>query len=305
MRIIAGLVIVLALTACNREDPTARDDESPPGAAAGAASPTATATHGTATKGGPPPFRIQYDDRELALAAHTYCYRNGCVDGVIQEPFDVGSPGELRVFVPVPDFDLEVFVHEASGPSVAPCAGRGFAAPAEDLGDGWYLIRPAGPAGTYDVELFASGGGDMVGALRWTTPTDGPRPTPSARLALIADNDGQPDSYGLELSIEDLESAPADAAATIEVTAANGRSLTFAATRATETCQGADTVYFDGPDATAKEAARLGGFPFTTTVTLTLDGVVHTATATHPDDEIEGNEPSVSLEFEPALPAWG
>lgn len=310
MRILAGLLLLLALTACGHEDDTARDDSSPtgppgpPGPAAGAPSPTATTTHGSPTKGGPPPFRIQYDGKELALAAHTYCYRNGCVDGVIQEPVDIGSPGELRVFVPVPEFELETFLHEATGRTADPCGGRGFAAPVEDLGDGWYLLRPFGPAGTYDLELFASGGGDMVGAVRWTTPAAGPSPTPSARLALIADNDGEPDSYGLELSVDDLESAPADASATIEVTAANGRSLTFDATRATDTCQGPDTVYFDGPDAKAKEASRLGGFPFTTTVTLTLDGVVHTATATYPEDEIEGNEPSVALEFEPALPAW-
>ncbi len=304
MRILAGLLVVLALTACSREDDTARDDTATPEAAAGAASPTATATHGRTTEGGPPPFRIQYDGKELALAAHTYCHGNGCVDGVIQEPVDIGSPGELRVFVPVPELELAVFLREASGPGPDPCAGRGFAAPVEDLGDGWYLLRPFGPAGSYDVELFASGDGDMVGAVRWTTPEAGPSPTPSARLALIADNDGAPDSYGLELSVDDLESAPATASATIEVTAANGRSLTFDATRATDTCQGADTVYFDGPDAKAKEAARLGGFPFTTTVTLTLDGVAHTATATYPDDEIEGNEPSVALEFEPALPGW-
>lgn len=310
MRILAVLLLVLTLTACSREDDTARDDASRDDASAaeavaGAPSPTATTTHGSTGNGGPPPFRIQYDGRELALAAHTYCYGNGCVDGVLREPVDIGSPGELRVFVPVPGFDLGVHLREASGREVDPCGGRGFAAPVEDLGDGWYLLRPSGPAGTYDVELFASGGGDMVSVLRWTTPTDGPSPTPSARLALIADNDGRPDSYGLELSIEDLESAPDDASATIAVTAANGRSLTFAATRATGTCQGADTVLFDGPDAKAKEAARLGGFPFTTIVTLTLDGVEHTATATYPDDEIEGNEPSVSLEFEPALPAWG
>lgn len=304
MRILAGLVLLLALTACGREDDTAHDDTGPVEPAAGAPAPTATTTHGTTMKGGPPPFRIQYDGKELALAAHTYCYGNACVDGVIQTPLDIGSPEELRVYVPVPEFELGVHLLGASGGKVDPCRGPAFEAPVEDLGGGWYLVRPFGPAGSYDVELFASGGGDMVGVLRWTTPTDGPSPTPSARLALIADNDGRPDSYGLELVVDDLQSPPSDATATIEVRAGNGRSLTFAATRADDGCAGTDAISFDGPDARAKEASRLGGFPFTTTVTLTLDGVVHTATATYPDDEIEGNEPSVALEFEPALPAW-
>lgn len=307
MRIIAGLVLVLALTACSRENDLARDDSGPVEVTAGSPSPspTATTTHGTTMKGGPPPFRIQYDGKEVRLRPHTYCYGNACVDGFDPDPVDLGSPAEVRVFVPRVFPELEVALHEhVSDVDEARCEGRGFAAPTEDLGGGWYLVRPFGPAGSYDLSLFAHGGGDMAAELRWTTPADGPSPTPSARLALIADHDGEPDSYGLELSIDDLESAPADATATIEVTAANGRSLRFDATRAKGLCEGADTVYFDGPEARAKEAARLGGFPFTTTVRLTLGGVVHTATATYPDDEIEGNEPSVALEFEPALPAW-
>lgn len=305
MRTIAGLLLVLALTACSRENDIARDDTGPVEPAAGAPTPTATTTHGTTTKGGPPPFRIRYDGKEIRLGPHTYCYGNSCVDGFDPDPVDIGSPAEVRVFVPGVFPELDVYLHEhvADGDE-ARCEGRAFAAPAEDLGGGWYLLRPFGPAGDYDLSLFAHGGGDMAAELRWTTPADGPSPTPSARLALIADNDGRPDSYGLELSIEDLESAPDDATATIEVTAGNGRSLTFDATRAPSLCEGTDTVFFDGPDAKATEASRLGGFPFTTTVTLTLDGVVHNATATYPDDEIEGNEPSVALEFEPALPAW-
>ncbi|KRB78631.1 hypothetical protein ASE01_05110 [Nocardioides sp. Root190] len=302
MRIVACTILALVLTACGHDDSSAPDGDPDPSAAE--ASVTATTSHGSTWKGGPPPFRIQYDGKELELSAYTYCYGNACVDGVIQEPIDIGSAAELRVFVPVPEFDLSVHLREASGSTADPCHGRGFAAPVEDLGGGWYLLRPFGPAGSYDVDLFASGGGDMAGILRWTTPVDGPHPTPSARLALIADHDGQPDSYGLELSIDDLESAPANATASIEVIAGNGRSLRIATKRAQDGCQPADSVRFDGPESMAKQASRLGDFPFRTTVTLILDGVVHTATAIYPDDEIAGSEPSVSLDFQPALPAW-
>lgn len=70
----------------------------------------------------------------------------------------------------------------------------------------------------------------------------------------------------------------------------------------TSPCRSAGDLYFDHPDEPAKEAARLGDFPFTTTVTLTLDGHTYRATAVYPDDEIKGNEPSVALRFTPELP---
>ena len=143
----------------------------------------------------------------------------------------------------------------------------------------------------------------MIGALRWRTPADGPMPEPSARLALIADNDGEPDSYGLELAIDDLAETPSRARAEIEVTAGNGRSMTLRAEESKESCRSAGDLFFDHPDKPAQAVAQLGDFPFTTTVTLTLDGRMYRATAVYPDDEIKGDEPSVSLQFAPQLPA--
>lgn len=307
MRILAAGLLLLALTGCSLED-----DGRPAVAGAPVATPThpttPTATHTAGPdgrKGAPPPFRIRYGDQELVLHPYTYCYGNGCVDGFDPSPFDVGSPAEIRVFVPVPEFTLQASVHQSTGGKESnPCAGRAFPLEATDAGGGWYVLAPTGPASTYDVHLFASGGGDMIGQFRWTTPSSGPNPEPVASLALIADHDGRPDSYGLELSVAHLEAVPADAAATVQVTAANGRSLTFEATRSNDACTGEGTVHFDGPDAKAKEAARLGDFPFTTVVTLTLDGVTHTATSTYPDDEVTGDEPNVELEFAPDLPSW-
>jgi hypothetical protein len=86
------------------------------------------------------------------------------------------------------------------------------------------------------------------------------------------------------------------------VTAASGRSMTFAAEQSADRCRSGGDLYFDRPDDFAKRAAGLGDFPFTTTVTLTLDGRSYVATAVYPDDEIEGNEPSVALQFDPELP---
>jgi hypothetical protein len=309
MRIVAGLLassIALALAACGSSTSTPERASAPPAAATtDPPSPTATTTHGRPFKdGGPPPFVVQYDERELTLHPFVFCYGNGCVDGHDPHPPDLGSPAELRVFVPDPFTELHAGLQERSAPDDEGCEGRVFAAPVEEVGDGWFVVRPGGPAATYELSLSALGGGDMSAALVWHTPVEGPGPAPSATLALIADNDGRPDSFGLDLTVDSLASVPTDAAATIEVTAANGRSMTIEATRAKDSCLGRDTLYFDGPDDQALDAAALGDFPLTTTVTLTLDGVRHTATATYPDDEIEDYEPYVPLEFSPPLAGW-
>jgi hypothetical protein len=279
-----------------------------PSAAAPAAvppSPTVTITHGPRHHGTgieqPPPFRVRYGGTELHLNPVTYCYTGGCVDGAGENPPTVGAPEELFVFVPVSQFD-ELIVGQVEGGDL--CAGRQVVAETTSMGGGWWSVRPRGPAGDYQVDLFArGGGGDMAANLRWQTPQNRPLPDPAARLALIADHDGRPDSYGVELAVTNLPASPAAHSATITVTAGNGRSMTFDATRSADApCQGEGAIYFDGPDDKGLKAAALGGFPFTTTVALTLDGVRHVATATYPDDEIEGNEPSVALEFDPPLP---
>ncbi|WP_418057736.1 hypothetical protein [Pimelobacter simplex] len=308
--VVPTLLLAAVLTGCGTEATTGATTSptATPPAAAATATTTAGPTRGPTGIKAPPPFRVRYDDRELALHPDTYCVTGGCVDGVIADPPEVGSPAELLIHVPVARFRLqpagltEVTSAGRAGRSgrFEGCRGRVLAAPVEDLGGGWYRLRPFGPAGTYDVSLFASGRGDMAGTLRWTMPQAGPMPTPAARLALIADHDGQPDSYGLELSVTGLAASPRQATAEIEVRAGNGRGTTITARRSRGSCVG--DLGFDGPDAPARAASRLGGFPFTMRVMLTLDGVRHVATAVYPDDEIDDNEPYVALEFTPALP---
>ena len=272
------------------------------GAARGpeAGSPTVTTTSGPVLSGtgleSPPPYRLRYDGQELVLRPHTWCYRTGCADGFSRHPPSVGSPGLIRVRVPIEDWDLDA----TFTPAGQRCGRRQTVEPVKE--GGWYLLRPAGPAGRYDVDLFAQGGGDMAARFRWSTPADGVFPTPWGTLALIAEHDGQADSYGVELMLENLARTPRSAQARITVTAANGRSSTFDATRAGG-CWPDGTVYFDGPDAQGKAAAGLGGFPFHYAVTVTLGAATYRASADYPTDEIRGNEPTVALEFSPALPA--
>lgn len=247
----------------------------------------------------PPPVTVRFFDESVELKPWTYCYDTGCADGAPpRHPPDVGSPEEVTVEFPLPGWRFSAFLE----PPEDEC-GREFRTSLDEIDDGIFALRPAGYAGTYDVTLMGRGGGDLFVTFRWTTPHDGPLPKPKARLALISDHDGEPDSYGIELDLHDLAATPKQASATITVTAADGDALTFRAKRARDRCRPEGSIYWDGPDAKGREAAGLGDAPFTYEVELTLDGERYSATATWPDDEIKGNEPSVRLDFSPPLPA--
>ena len=296
---VAATLLGAAVAGCGSSVSTtgADDPVTPP---AGATTPVSTTTSGTEMTGldGPPPFRVRYDDREVVLHPYAFCFGNGCADGAPTDVVSVGSPAEVHVFVPVEGWSLEATVTTGD----ARCGRRQTVRP--DGADGWYVLRPVGRAGDQRVDLFASGdGGDMIAAFDWRTATEGPLPEPEALTALVADHDGRPDSYGVELTLANLASTPETATARVTVTAANGRSLTFDAHRSTQGCQAEGTVFFDGPDRSGRAAADLGGFPFRYDITVTLDGSTHRATARYPADEIEDHEPSVRLDFEPPLPA--
>jgi hypothetical protein len=242
---------------------------------------------------------IRYFDQTVELNAWTYCYRNGCADGAPPaDPPDVGSPEEIVV-----EFPLDEWSFEASfSPAGEKCA-RIQHVSLEETGDGRFELRPAGHASTYDVTLFGRGQGDLFVTFRWTTPTEGPLPKPKARLAVLADHDGEMDSYGVEMELTNLAETPKEAAATITVKASDGDAVMFEAEPSRTNCLPEGTFYWDGPDDKGLEAAGVGDPPFRYEVELTLDGKRYVAHATWPDDEIHGNEPSVSLNFHPGLPA--
>ena len=247
----------------------------------------------------PPPYRLLYPGHDLRLHPYTYCYDTGCVDGGPgQVPPNVGSPSEILVHVPLAGAELSA----TFTPTGERCGPQQTVHPSPE-GDGWYRLRPAGHADRYDVNLFAQGGGDMAATFRWTTPADGPLATPTGRLAIVAEHDGEPDSYGVELALDNLAATPLSVQAHITVTASNGRSVDFDAARADDRpCRSEGSVYFDGPDAPGKAAAALGPGPFRYQVTLVLDGSSYDASARYPDDVIPGDEPSVVLSFTPDLP---
>jgi hypothetical protein len=249
--------------------------------------------------GSPPPVTVRFFDQSVELIPYTYCYRTGCVDGGPSSVPDVGAPERVTV-----EFPLKNWSFTASFAASGDDCGRIQSTPLSSNGDGSFLLEPVGFAGAYDVTLFgeARGGGDLFVAFRWTTPTDGPLPTPRAYLALLS-NDDPVTSYGVELHVSNLAETPSSERAIITVRASNGRRITFEATPADRDCLPEGTVYWDGPDAKGLAAAGLGEAPFTYRVKLILDGVRYMATATWPDDEIQGEEPAVRLDFFPALPA--
>ncbi len=246
----------------------------------------------------PPPVTVRSGDTAFALRAWTYCYGNGCVDGMPpSDPPDVGETRRIEI-----EFPLVGWTFDASFVPVGVECPRRHTVPVEKTGEHTFVLEPAGLADTYDVTLFGKGTGDLFVTFRWTTLHDGPMPVPEARLAVLADHDGAVDSYGVELWLSGLRATPRSASAEITVTAANGRSLSFEAVPA-RGCFGEGVVYWDGPDRAGLRAADLGPAPFTYDVVVTLDGVRYRARAAWPADEINGNEPSVRLEFSPPLPA--
>ena len=301
------LLLATGLAACGTSEP-------PPTAADAATTPRRTAVVGadpapglTAAEpdstdgvpGRPPPVTVRAGSKSFGLNPFTYCYQVACVDGIPpHDPPFVRDASQVVI-----DFPLDAWSFTATFQPTGDSCGRMQTVRLQAVKPGSFLLHPLGRAGTYDVTLFGRGEGDLAAIFRWTTPVDGPLPKPESRLAVLADHDGTVDSYGVELEVSNLAATPASATAAITVTAKNGASLTFPAARSQGGCWPEGTAYWDGPDAKGLAAAALGQAPFTYTVTLELEGRRYVATAHWPDDEIAENEPSVALEFDPALPA--
>jgi hypothetical protein len=107
----------------------------------------------------------------------------------------------------------------------------------EPLGDGSWRLPLIGPAGDQIVTLSGGGpGGDVFVTFRWRTTLEGVLPVPDASVTVLADHDGELDSYGVELVVNDLSHTPPDAAATITVTSASGVSRVIEPTPADFGC---------------------------------------------------------------------
>lgn len=306
-RLMLTIAVLLCTAACGAETLTNSTPTTTTATTTIATSTTPTTTNPERRLTGglakPPPLGIRNGAMTVDVEATSFCWGNGCADGLRpSRPPDVGSGDSLIVAFPEKGWSF-VASFQAAGDQCA----RTTSVNMTSTGPTTHLLTPALRAGTYDISFFgkgptASGNGDVIAWVRFTTTADGPLPQPQARLGLLALHDRVVDSYGVELSISNLAATPAVSSATITATSAEGRSIAFEATPANAPCV-VGTVLFRGPNDKGKEAAALGRAPFAIEVQLFLEGVRYVARANWPDDEDPDEAPYVPLRFVPPLPA--
>jgi hypothetical protein len=245
------------------------------------------------------PVVLQVEGGPVELAPWTYCLGNGCADGAPpDDPYDVGGPEEVAFTFAREGWDFSATFRERVG-----SCHRQITVPVEKIGAQRFLVRPAGLAGDWDVDVSGAGDGDIVTTFRWHTPIDGRMPDPaSGSVAVLADHDGTLDSYGVELFVTNLDAQPETATAAITVTGADGRETTIRPRR--DACYSEGDVTFHASREKGLPATRLGEGPFSYTVALTLDDRTYVGAATWPSDEEPDIAPHVPLTWEPALPSY-
>lgn len=266
---------------------------------------------GRATVDDPPVFHVRAENGTvLDVDAWTYCGPGFCADGAPSaHPPKVGSPDALEFEFDHAGWDFESVTfreHGTRGPDGYRCA-REVVVAAERTGEHTFRIHPAGHAGEWDVDIFGRGpGGDAVTTVHWRTPVDGAFPErATGQAAVLADHDGELDSYGVELGLVDLDRHYPGATAQITVTSAEGRSLTIPLRSRDGDCYSEGTLSFHAGVERGREAVELGSAPFTYAAEVTLAGKSHVGTGVWPDDTHDEITPAIPLsDWQPALPAY-
>ena len=249
----------------------------------------------------PPPVVLHLADGDRALDAWSWCFANGCADGAAPEdPVDVGRPDAVGF-----SFALDGWTFDASFREPRDRCFRQVDGLVEQTGDRTFEVTPAGPAGTWDVDLTGRGPeGDVVTTFRWTTPTAGDVPAEATgSAAVLADHDGSLDSYGVEVFLDDLAGQPRRATASLTVESAAGNEATIALDRQ-RGCYERGALGFSAPRSAGLAATRIGDGPFTYEVRLDLDGTPYVGRGAWPDDESAEMAPHVPLTWTPPLPVF-
>lgn len=294
-RSVIGAAVLLAAAACGGDEVTTVTGDEPPDV-------EERRDPGTDVEG-PPDVIVRGGGTKVELQPYTFCWGDVCADGTEPDPPpDVGSPAELEVEFPEPDWGFSARFKRAGD-----LCARSQVAELEALSPTTHRLVPHGAAGSYDVNLSGRGAsGDLFALFRWTTRVDGPLPEPEAWLSVLADHDGLVYHSGVELRVTNLASSPDQATAHVTVTSAGGEQLTFEPTQSSGVPEGCDAIEgslsWRSPEADGERAPALGEPPFDYTVDLELDGRSYVGTATWPDDEHPDRAPAVPLTFEPPLP---
>lgn len=251
----------------------------------------------------PPTVRVGTADHIVELKPWTTCWTNYCADGSRPTNLQRVRGGDL-VYV---EFPVEGWSFEATATIAGSSCGRRLTEQLAPAGPTMFSLPAQGDAGDYVVDLFGRGpGGDVSVSFSWHTDRAGPYPKPSSTLSLLANHDGSVDSYGVEFSMSNLARTPSKVTGAVTVTSAEGADRTIELHPSGRGCDGGEgQVALTAPLSEGKAAAALGDPPFTYDVSVTLDGVVHRATATWPKDVDDECAPCVPLSFDPPLPGAG
>ena len=261
----------------------------------------------------PSPVVLRLAGRDLELKPSSYCWngppnRKGispgiCVDGWPQTKGleSVGNPASVDFW-----FGVEDWGFEATFTELGVGCPRQHTVQAMRTGDQVFRLDPAGLAGRYRVDLFGRGRhGSVSTSFLWTTPTDGPTDQPTADIALVSGDGDELWAHQLEVGVQDLAFQPREADVEVTVTAANGRSMILDAELDDDgNCYAEGSLFFEGEQGPAQQAAQLGPPPFTYKVLLTLNGKGYLGTAVWPRDERADEAPNTVLTFDPPLPAY-
>jgi hypothetical protein len=249
-----------------------------------------------------PPITLDLDGERIDLDPWTTCYGNGCADGQPRPPYvDVGQRDTVPFSFPDAGWTFEATFRTGD---YTDCP-RAITVPVRKTGDRTFEVTPAGPPRRWLVDVFGRGpGGDVITTFTWSTRVAGALPGPATgSAAVLADHDGELDSYGVEIFVQDLASQPRQASATVAVTSAGGESVTIAPRRERK-CYSEGSLSFMASDDQGRQATQLGAGPFTYDVALTMDGRTYHGLGTWPADETEDIAPHVPLTWTPELPAY-
>lgn len=260
----------------------------------------------------PPPIRVKGAGDWIEIAPWSWCYRNGCADGMPPDPLpDLGT------------YDGPILVDLPAGWQLSPTwrtphepCGTQLSTGWLTAGDGPVTVPRAGGAGTWQLDLFArpAEGGDVTASVQVTTSTDAPVPAPELHLTSFFDHDGEIVQYGpVELAVRYLahDLSVADLSGELEVVASDGQRSTIDLQLVPPDGEGCDTVGSavlteSGEPRRVSEVRvgdRLGPPPYDLTVVLDLAGTTHrtTAPARWPDD-VDDENSAILLQVEPPLP---
>lgn len=159
-------------------------------------------------EGSAPPVTLDLDGRRVDLDPWTACYSNGCYDGMPQPPYvDVGNRDRLAFSFPDPDWTFEATFRSGDHDGCP----RVVTVPVRRTSDRTFEVTPAGPVGTWTVDLFGRGpdGGDVITTFTWSTRAQGALPEAATGSAgVLADLDPGLTSYGVEVYVQDLADRP-------------------------------------------------------------------------------------------------